>query len=192
MSLEDPSIIIDLRINNGFQGSNSIYFGMNLMNILMRTTLPDDDAVPSEGWIRLNFAPSNAHATKAMHYTGCFNVKYKVQSRLLRKSTDHDKHKVPIGEGVHVSAGVHNKKTLPPAEGKITAADHDFTKKVYVCYKDTVFQPSSALRHSTEFFNLKADELEDEFETLKTLEDIREKSKDNPNLKAELQNASQQ
>ncbi|PKK71904.1 hypothetical protein RhiirC2_743667 [Rhizophagus irregularis] len=36
MSLEDPSIIIDLRINTGFQGSNSIYFGMNLMNILMR------------------------------------------------------------------------------------------------------------------------------------------------------------
>ncbi|CAB5183214.1 hypothetical protein GLOIN_2v1779779 [Rhizophagus irregularis DAOM 181602=DAOM 197198] len=31
------------------------------------------------------------------------------------------------------------------------------------------------------------DELKDEFETLKTLEDIREKSKDNPNLKAELQ-----
>ena len=30
-------------------------------------------------------------------------------------------------------------------------------------------------------------ELEDEFETLKTLEDIREKSKDNSNLKAELQ-----
>ncbi|GBC24914.1 hypothetical protein GLOIN_2v1501821 [Rhizophagus irregularis DAOM 181602=DAOM 197198] len=35
MSLEDPSIIIDLRINNGFQGSNLIYFGMNLMDILM-------------------------------------------------------------------------------------------------------------------------------------------------------------
>ncbi|GET59608.1 hypothetical protein GLOIN_2v1779779 [Rhizophagus irregularis DAOM 181602=DAOM 197198] len=71
------------------------------------------------------------------------------------------------------------KKTLTSTEGKITEADHDdFTKlsltpsvtlfvnipdnisesfydgKVYVCYKDTVFQPSSALRNSTEFFNL--------------------------------------
>ena len=81
-------------------------------------------------------------------------------------------------EGVPVTTGVRNKKTLAPAEGEITAADHDFTKlsltpsvtlfvdipnnisesfydgKVYVCYKDTIFQPSSALRHSTEFFNL--------------------------------------
>jgi hypothetical protein len=32
-----------------------------------------------------------------------------------------------------------------------------------------------------------ADELEDEFETLKTLEDIREGSKNNPNLKAGLE-----
>jgi hypothetical protein len=168
--------------------------------------LPDDVAVPSEEWIRLNFTPSNAYATKAMHYTGRFNVKYKMQSRLLQKSSEDehycrtifkyecefnikyrdyacfisadDKHKVPIGKGVPVSTGVHNKKTLAPVEGTITASDHDFTKlsltpsvtlfvnipdnisesfydgKVYVCYKDTVFQPSSALRHSTEFFNL--------------------------------------
>ncbi|CAB4383262.1 unnamed protein product [Rhizophagus irregularis] len=181
-----------------------------------------------------------------MHYIGCLNVKYKVQSRLLRKSSEDehyrrtifkyerefnikyrdyacfisadDKYKVPIGEGVQIIF---------------------YDGKVYVCYKDTVFQPSSALRHSTEFFNLvnrqyqnqplpsilslyteggpdhrctfgsvlnmfifsrimsvinyelqgvaiERDELEDEFETLKTLEDIREKSKDNPNLKAEL------
>lgn len=269
----------------------------------------------------MNFAPSNAYTTKAMHYTGRFNVKYKVQSRLLRKTSEDehycrtifkyerefsikyqdyacfisadDKHKVPIGEDVPVSTGVRNKKTLAPAEGEISAADHDFTKlsltpsvtlfvdipnnisesfydgKVYVCYKDTVFQPSSALRHSTEFFNLvkhqyqnqpfpailslytdggpdhrctfgsvqvaliclflagdfdmliavrtaphhswcnpaervmsvinyglqgvaierekMTKELEDEFENLNTLEDIRERSKDNPNLKTELE-----
>jgi hypothetical protein len=168
--------------------------------------LPDDIAIPSEEWIRLNFAPSNAYTTKAMQYTGHFNVKYKVQSRLLQKSSEDehychaifkyerefniqfrdyscfisadDKHKVLIGEDTLVSTGVRNKRTLAPAEGEITAADHDFTKlsltpsitlfinilhnisesfydgKVYVCYKDAVFQPSSALRHSTEYFNL--------------------------------------
>ena len=200
---------------------------------------------------------------------------------------------MPIGEGIPVSTGVRNKKTLAPVEGEISAADHDFTKlsltpsvtlfinipnnitesfydgKVYVCYKDTVYQPSSALRHSTEFFNLisrqhrnqpippilslytdggpdhrctfgsvqialiclflagdfdmliavrtaphhswcnpaerimsvinyglqgvaierekMVEELEDKFETLKTLEDIREESKNNPNLKVELE-----
>uniref|UniRef100_U9TF30 Uncharacterized protein n=1 Tax=Rhizophagus irregularis (strain DAOM 181602 / DAOM 197198 / MUCL 43194) TaxID=747089 RepID=U9TF30_RHIID len=104
MSLEDPSIIIDLRINNGFQGSNLIYFGMNLMDILMR--------------------------------------------------------------------------------------------KVYICYKDTVFQPSdfdmliavrtaphhswcnpaerimSVINYELQGVAIGRDELEDEFETLKTLEDI--------------------
>jgi len=283
--------------------------------------LPSDVFIPSEEWKRLNFALSNAYTTKAMQYTGRFNVKYKVQSRLLRKSSEDehycrtifkyerefnikyqdyacfisadDKHKVPIGEDVPVSTGVRNKKTLAPAEGEITAADHDFTKlsltpsitlfinipndisesfydgKVYACFKDAIFQPSSALRHSTEFFNLMnrqystqslpsilslytdggpdhrctfgsvqialiclflagnfdmliavrtaphhswcnpaerimsvinyglqgvaierekmPEEFEDEFEALRTLEDIREKAKDNPCLKVELE-----
>jgi hypothetical protein len=89
-----------------------------------------------------------------------------------------NKHKVPIGEDIPVSTGVCNKKTLAPAEGKITVTDHDFTKlsltpsvtlfinipcdisesfydgKVYISFKDAIFQPSSALRHLTEFFNL--------------------------------------
>ncbi|GES76141.1 hypothetical protein GLOIN_2v1773127 [Rhizophagus clarus] len=217
MLLEDPSIIIDLRINNGFQGSKfdifwdelNRYFNEHnntvvnerrtgatlyipyaisiqelqdriitrLNAIYQGPPLPSDVFIPSEEWIRLNFASSNAYTTKALQYTGRFNVKYKVQSRLLRKSTD-DKHKVPIGEGVPVSTGVRNKKTLAPAKGEITATDHDFTKlsltpsvtlfinipcdisesfydgKVYISFKDAVFQPSSALRHSTEFFSL--------------------------------------
>ena len=52
--------------------------------------LPNKVAIPSEEWIRLNFAPSNAYTTKAMQYTGRFNVKYKVQSRLLRKSSEDE------------------------------------------------------------------------------------------------------
>ncbi|GBC05430.1 hypothetical protein RclHR1_06220003 [Rhizophagus clarus] len=74
-----------------------------------------------------------------------------------------DKHKVPIGEGVPVSTGVRNKKTLAPAEGEITAANYGFTKLpltpsvtlfIMCCYRE---------RNN-------AEEYEDEFETLKTLE----------------------
>uniref|UniRef100_U9UBY5 Uncharacterized protein n=1 Tax=Rhizophagus irregularis (strain DAOM 181602 / DAOM 197198 / MUCL 43194) TaxID=747089 RepID=U9UBY5_RHIID len=246
MLLEDPSIIIDLRTNNGFRGSKFDIFWDELdgyfnehnntvvnerrtdavlyipytisirelrERIITRLNtkyqglpLSSGVSIPSEEWIRLNFALSNAYTTKAMQYTRRFNVKYKVQSRLLRKSSEDehychtifkyecefnikyqdyacfisadDKHKVPIGEDVPVSTGVRNKKTLAPAEGEITAADHDFTKlsltpsitlfinipndisesfydeKVYACFKDAIFQPSSTLRHSTEFFNL--------------------------------------
>ncbi|RIA82589.1 hypothetical protein C1645_835141 [Glomus cerebriforme] len=279
MLLEDPSIIIDLRINNGSQGSNLNIFWEELMDILMRElrdrintrlyakyqgpSLPSDIFIPSEEWIRLNFAPSNAYTTKAMHedehycralfkYEREFNIKYRDYIYFI--SAD-DKHKVPIGEGVAVSTGIRNKKTLAPANGEITAADHDFNKlsltpsvtlfinipneisesfydgKVYVSFKDAVFQPSSALRHSTEFFNLIScqyynqplpsilslytdggpdhrctfgsvqvaliclflagvaierekipEKYEDEFEALKTIEDIREKTKNNPCL----------
>ncbi|EXX67915.1 hypothetical protein RirG_109860 [Rhizophagus irregularis DAOM 197198w] len=108
MSLGDPSIIIDLRTNNGFQGSKFdmfwnefdgyfnehnntvinerradtvvyilyvIYIRELRDRVIARLNmkyqgppLPDDDVVPSEEWIRLNFALSNAYATKAMHY----------------------------------------------------------------------------------------------------------------------------
>ncbi|PKY51002.1 hypothetical protein RhiirA4_546306 [Rhizophagus irregularis] len=44
----------------------------------------------------------------------------------------------------------------------------------------------SVINYELQGVAIERDELEDEFETLKTLEDIREKSKDNPNLKAEL------
>ena len=104
-----------------------------------------------------------------------FNIKY--QNYVCFILAD-DKHKVPISEDVLVFTGVHNKKTLAPAEGEIIATDYDFTKlslipsitlfinisnnisesfynrKVYVCFKDVIFQPSSALRHSIKFFKL--------------------------------------
>jgi hypothetical protein len=88
-----------------------------------------------------------------------------------------DKHKIQIGEGVATSTGVRNKKSLVGVNSTLVASDHDFTKlsltpsviffinvptsiedsfyhgNVYVSYKDTVFQPSNAIRHATEFFN---------------------------------------
>ncbi|PKY33751.1 hypothetical protein RhiirB3_395051, partial [Rhizophagus irregularis] len=88
-----------------------------------------------------------------------------------------DKHKIQIGEGVATSTGVRNKKSLVGVNSTLAASDHDFTKlsftplviffidvlttiedsfyhgNVFVSYKDIVFQPSNAIRHSTEFFN---------------------------------------
>ena len=86
-----------------------------------------------------------------------------------------DKHKIAIGEGVATSTGVRNRPTMISRNTTLTACDHDFTKlsltpsviffidiptnitesfysgNVTVLYKDTLFQPSKALRHSTEF-----------------------------------------
>src|SRR5581483_4845149 len=84
-------------------------------------------------------------------------------------------HKIPIGEAVETSTGVRNKATLAFSNMELISCDHDFTKlsitpsvsllcniskdisesfyqgQVYVSYKDSVFQPSSALRHSTKW-----------------------------------------
>ena len=46
--------------------------------------LPADTPAPSTLWIRLQFFPSNPYTKVAMNYTGRFNVRYKVQQRLLR------------------------------------------------------------------------------------------------------------
>lgn len=43
-------------------------------------------SIPSGEWIRLQFWPKNVYTKTALQYTGRFNVSYKVQSRLLRKS----------------------------------------------------------------------------------------------------------
>ncbi|PKC10764.1 hypothetical protein RhiirA5_413972 [Rhizophagus irregularis] len=109
---------------------------------------PSTIYIPSDEWIRLQFCPTNATTTRSMHHTSQFNVKFKVQGRLLRKSSDDahycaalfrylrefciqynqwtclisadDKHKVPIGEDVAVSTVAQNST--------LASADHDFTK----------------------------------------------------------------
>jgi hypothetical protein len=165
--------------------------------------LPAEIHVPSDEWIRLQFLPKNPFAHEATQYTGKFKIKYKVQTRILRKEhpdghycaaifrylrefaikfhdyavfiSADDKHKIAIGESVATSTGVRNRQTLVPENGTLAASDHDFTKlsltpsviflckipknitesfydgDVYVSYKDTVFEPSSAIRHCTEF-----------------------------------------
>ncbi|CAG8505300.1 11145_t:CDS:2 [Gigaspora margarita] len=90
----------------------------------------------------------------------------------------NDKHKIPIGEDVAVSTGVRNQRTIVSQESILAAADHDFSKlsltpsviffisipndisgsfydgQVFVSYKDTVFEPSTAIRHSAEFLKV--------------------------------------
>ncbi|CAB4376372.1 unnamed protein product [Rhizophagus irregularis] len=168
-------------------------------------SIPSTIHILSEEWIRLQFCPTNATTTRAIYHTSRFNVKFKVQSRLLQKNSDDahycaaffrylrefciqyhqwtclisadDKHKIPIGEEVAVSTGVRNRRSLVAQDSVLAAADHDFTKlslmpsviffisipndisesfyngQVFVSYKDTVFEPSSAIRHSAEFLN---------------------------------------
>jgi hypothetical protein len=176
--------------------------------------LPAEIHIPSDEWIRLQFLPKNPFAHAAIQYTGKFEIKYKVQTRVLRKEhpdghycaaifrylrefairfrnyivfiSADDKHKVAIGESVATSTGVRNRQTLVPENGILAACDHDFTKlsitpsviflcdvpeeimgsfyngSVYVLYKDTVFEPSSAIRHCTEFFNILSNHFIDE------------------------------
>ena len=175
------------------------------LKIIHNNTLPSTIYIPSAEWVRLQFCPMNATTTRSIHYTGRFNVKFKVQSRLLRKNSDDahycaalfrylrefciqyrqwtclisadDKHKVPIGEDVAVSTGVRNRRSIVTQNNTLAAADHDFTKlsltpsitffitipddisgsfyegQVFVSYKDTIFEPSTAIRHSAEFLN---------------------------------------
>lgn len=167
------------------------------LNIIYNNSLPSTIHIPSQEWIRLQFCPTNATITRSIHHTSRFNVKFKVQSRLLRKNSDDthycaalfrylrefcikyhqwtclisadDKHKIPIGEDVAVSTGVRNRRSMVTQNSILAAADHDFTKlsltpsvtffisipndisgsfydgQVFVSYKDTIFEPSSAI-----------------------------------------------
>ncbi|CAG8650327.1 5584_t:CDS:2 [Racocetra fulgida] len=107
--------------------------------------LPSNINIPSDEWIRLQFCFTNATTIQAMYYTGRFKVNFKVQGRMLQKSSEDahycaalfryfrefciryrqwaclisadDKHKIPIREDVAVSTG-----------STLAAADHDFSK----------------------------------------------------------------
>ncbi len=89
----------------------------------------------------------------------------------------NDKHKILIEEGIVTSTGICNKKNIVSINTTLVVSDHDFTKlsftpfiiffinisesikyffyndKVFVSYKDTLFQPSNMIKHVTEFYN---------------------------------------
>ncbi|PKC15019.1 hypothetical protein RhiirA5_408735 [Rhizophagus irregularis] len=209
MALEDPSITFDLRTNNGFKGNKFDIFWTELdMYFNEETPAVDDRYHDTIMHMPLAISIRDLHdiILARLHIkNGRYQVKFKVQSRLLyKKSVDahycaaifhylcefliqyqqwacfisaDDKHKVPIGEDVPVSTGVRNCRSLTTQKNDLNASDHDFTKlsltpsviffvsipsdisggfysgQVFVSFKDTVFEPSSAIRHATEFHN---------------------------------------
>ena len=116
------------------------------------------------------------------HYCACYFRYLREFTILFRDYVSFicadDKHKVPIGESVATSTGVRNKRSMVLQDADLVACDHDFTKlcltpsviffceipksieesfysgNVFVSFKDTTFQPSSGIRHATEFFKV--------------------------------------
>lgn len=123
----------------------------------VKRTCPPDTPIPSEQWLRLQFAPKNPTSKSSLQYTGNLNVKFQVQSRQLRETHQDchyasavfkylkefavkfrdncvmvcmdDKHHCKVGEPGHPVAAVERGKRVIVAENKIFAvSDHDFTK----------------------------------------------------------------
>ena len=112
--------------------------------------------IPSIQWVALNFMPKNRKDHRQLHYTGQFEVVYKIQKRTLR--CDHpdahygnalqryarefalrlgnskcifisadDKARVEIGPpGVYHQSGVRNRRVPTVASEELNASDHDF------------------------------------------------------------------
>ena len=118
---------------------------------------PQGTPIPSEQWLRLQFAPKNPTSKASLQYTGALNVKFQVQSRQLRETHQDchyasaifrylkefavkfrdncvmvcmdDKHHCKVGEPGHPVAAVDRGKRVIVSENKIFAvSDHDFTK----------------------------------------------------------------
>ncbi|CAG8797671.1 13476_t:CDS:2, partial [Gigaspora margarita] len=117
----------------------------------------------------------DAHYCVALfRYLREFCIQYRQWTCLI--SAD-DKYKIPIGEDIAVSTDVQNQCSIVAYESTLAAADHNFAKlslmpsviffisipdnisglfyngQVYVLYKDTIFEPSTVIRHSTKFLN---------------------------------------
>ena len=118
--------------------------------------LPVDTSIPSTETLRLQFHPANPHRKESIRYTGRFNVRYTVQTRMSRVTHPYakyvatqwkylkqfcvtnkedvrlfcldDKAIVPVGEPNHpVSTGVRaHNRVLAPIDMPIQALDHDF------------------------------------------------------------------
>ena len=120
-------------------------------------TCAPETPIPSEQWLRLQFAPKVPSAYSSLQYTGNLKVKFQVQSRQLRKehmdchyasAVFHyqkvmavrfrkfctfvcmdDKHHCKVGEPGHPVAAVDRGKRVIVGEDKVFAvSDHDFTK----------------------------------------------------------------
>ncbi|PKC75593.1 hypothetical protein RhiirA1_448643 [Rhizophagus irregularis] len=133
--------------------------------------LPAAIHIPSYEWI---YVDANYYAA-LFHYLREFLIQYRQYVCFILAD---DKHKVPIGKGMPISTEIHNRQSLAAQNSTLDVADHDFTnlsltpsviffvsipkdisdgfynREVFVSFKDTVFEPSSAIRHTTEFYNV--------------------------------------
>ena len=122
---------------------------------------PADTKIPSVEWIRLQFWPKAPNSLRALHHTGRFKVRFKVQQRQFRK--DHpdchyaagvfrylreyavlfrehclfycldDKHRIKIGEpNVPVAAAERGRRVFTAPGSEFLVADHDFTKLSFI------------------------------------------------------------
>ena len=118
---------------------------------------PDGTPIPSDEWIRLQFAPVCVSSCTALRYTGRLQVRHRVQQRQWRKQhedshyaaciyryereyavfmRDHavflsidDKHRVKIGEpDFPVASAERGRQVIVPCGSQLLAGDHDFTK----------------------------------------------------------------
>ena len=64
-------------------------FAISVEDLLqqVKARLPVDTPIPSSEWLRLQFWPTDPYTARALHHTGRFGIKFKVQSRLIR--ADH-------------------------------------------------------------------------------------------------------
>ena len=118
-----------------------------------------DVKIPSLQWLQWQFWPSLKNSANAKHMTCKINIKYMVQSRLLRKSYidsyycaanfrylysiqypeninllfEDDKHTLKIGEPSYPVAAIeHGKSILFSKNTNFKVADHDFTNTSFI------------------------------------------------------------
>ncbi|EXX73995.1 hypothetical protein RirG_055230 [Rhizophagus irregularis DAOM 197198w] len=173
LTMEDPSIICDLCQNNGFKGTKFDTF-WDEIGAYFNENSPAVNDRRHGNVLYMPLAISIRDLREII--TKRLNEKLIPETYVSFICAD-DKHKVSVGQGINTSTGVRNRKTIVFQETPLIACDHDFTKlsltpsviffcnisqsiedsfysgKVFVSFKDTVFQPSSAIRHTTEFYN---------------------------------------
>ena len=184
-SSDDPDLVMDMRANNGRlanqdfdvfwnelqklieelsvvneRRTDSINYLSDFLSVrdLKEQVLkrcPPGTSAPSEAWIRLQFQPTNPTLRTSLKYTSRFNIKYKVQQRLLRNThpdakycavqyrylkdfcvrfrshlhfiSVDDKAIVPVGSGQAVSTNVRRiGRSLVAGDTPLYALDHDY------------------------------------------------------------------
>ncbi len=152
---EDVGTAVDDRRHRYHTRSNS-YFSTRFSRS-SGIKMSEGTCIPSVEWVRLQFWPKTPHSKRAVHHTGRFKVRFRVQQRQFRK--DHpdahyaagvfryqreyavsvkehsmfvcldDKHRIKVGEpGFPVAAAERGRRVLQAAGSRFLVGDHDFTK----------------------------------------------------------------